>query len=81
MPSYTNLDLRASVALGRWWQTANPRISLFVNNFLDNQDQFPSGYSYQFLIEDGQGRQTLDGIPFYYPLATRNAILSLELDL
>jgi iron complex outermembrane receptor protein len=81
LPSYANLDLRLSVALGKWWEGANPRITLFVNNLLDNLDQYPSGYSYQFLIDDGQGQQTLDGFPFYYPLATRNAVLSLELDL
>jgi outer membrane receptor protein involved in Fe transport len=81
LPSYTNLDLRASLDLSRWWSTGQPRITLFVNNLLDNKDQFPSGYSYQFLIQDGSGQTTLDGIPFYYPLATRNAMLSLELNL
>ncbi len=81
LPSYTNLDLRLSVSLGKWWEGANPRITLFVNNLLDNLDQYPSGYSYQFLIDGGQGQQTLDGFPYYYPLATRNAVLSLELDL
>jgi iron complex outermembrane receptor protein len=81
LPSYTNLDLRLAVALGRWWEGANPSITLFVNNLLDNLDQYPSGYSYQFLIDDGQGQQILDGIPYYYPLATRNAVLSLELAL
>ena len=78
-PSFTNLDLRASQSLGRWWQGANPRITLFVNNLLDNRDQFPSGYSYQFLVQDSAGGDTLDGIPFYYPLATRNFVVSLEI--
>ena len=77
-PSLTNLDLRASQSLGRWWQGANARITLFVNNLLDNRDQFPSGYSYQFLVRDSTG-DTLDGIPFYYPLATRNFVVSLAL--
>lgn len=81
LPSYTNLDLRASVSLRRWWEAGNPRITLFVNNIFNNLDQYPSGYSYQFLIQNSQGGQTLDGIPFYYPLATRNAVLSLEIDL
>ncbi len=82
LPSYTNLDLRASVALGWFREGANPRITLFVNNLLGNQNQFSSGYSYQFLLEDSPGgRQALDGIPFYYPLATRNVVLSLEVDL
>ncbi len=80
-PTLTNVDLRASVDLARWWPAASPRLTLFVNNLFDNLDQFPSGYSYQFLIQDSAGSQTLDGIPFFYPLATRNAVLSLELGL
>ncbi|NHZ73305.1 MAG: TonB-dependent receptor plug domain-containing protein, partial [Nitrospirae bacterium] len=81
LPAYTNVDLRASVSLGRWWASANPRITLFINNLFDNDDQYPSGYSYQFINQGSTGQQTLDGIPFYYPLATRNAVLTLELDL
>ena len=57
------------------------RVTLFVNNLIDNRDQFPSGYSYQFINQSGTGEQTFDGIPFYYPLATRNAVLTLELNL
>jgi iron complex outermembrane receptor protein len=79
-PSYTNVDLRASMEIGRRW-SARPRLTLFVNNLFDNLDQFPSGYSYQFLIEDPAGRRVLDGIPFFYPLASRNALLSIELGL
>ena len=81
LPSYTNADLRASMNLGRWWASANPRITLFINNLFDNDDQYPSGYSYQFINQSGSGQQTLDGIPYYYPLATRNAVLTLELGL
>ena len=77
-PSFTNLDLRASQSLGRWWQGADVSITLFVNNLLNNLDQLPSGYSYQFLVRDRAGGDTLDGIPFYYPLATRNFIVSLD---
>ena len=80
-PSYTNVDLRASVDLGRWWPALSAKITLFVNNLLDDAEQYPSGYSYQFLERDGAGRDRLDGIPFYYPLATRNAVVSLEVDL
>ncbi|MGB6362610.1 MAG: TonB-dependent receptor plug domain-containing protein [Thermoanaerobaculia bacterium] len=81
LPAYTNLDLRASVGLGRLWSAAQPKITLFVNNLLDNKDQYPSGYSYQFINRNTGGVDTLDGIPFYYPLATRNVVVSLELDL
>jgi iron complex outermembrane receptor protein len=81
LPSYTNVDLRASVRLGRWWAAANPRITLFINNLFDSDEQYPSGYSYQFINRSSAGQDTLDGIPFYYPLATRNAVLTLVLDL
>ena len=77
-PSLTNLDVRASQSLGRWFGESDTRITLFVNNVLNNRDQFPSGYSYQFLVRDGAGLDRLDGIPFYYPLATRNFIVSLQ---
>ena len=80
-PSWTNVDLRAAFDLERWWPAAHPRLTLFVNNLLDDLDQYPSGYSYQFLTRDAVGNSTLDGVPYYYPLATRNAVLALELDL
>jgi iron complex outermembrane receptor protein len=77
-PSYANIDLLASQGLGRWWPRSEPRLRLFINNLLNSTDQYPSGYSYQFINRDGAGRDTLDGIPFYYPLATFNATVALE---
>ena len=78
-PSFTNLDVRASQSLGRWWQEVDARVTLLVNNLLDNRDQFSSGYSYQFLVRNaGTGMTSLDGIPFYYPLATRYFVVSLQ---
>ena len=77
-PSFTNLDVRASQSLGRWFGESDTRITLFVNNVLNNQDQLPSGYSYQFLVRDGTGMDRLDGIPFFYPLATLNFVVSLQ---
>ncbi len=81
LPSFTSLDLRASVDLSGWWETGRPRLTLFINNALDSTEQFGSGYSYQFLLEDSAGARSLDGIRYFYPLATRNAIVSLEIDL
>ena len=77
-PSFTNLDLQASQILGRWFHEVDARITLFVNNLLDNRDQLPGGYSYQFLVRDSAGMNQLDGTSFYYPLATRNLIVSLQ---
>lgn len=78
-PSFSNLDLRASHNLGRWWPGAQPRLRLFINNLLNNKNEFPSGFSYQFINRDSNGRDTLDGIPFYYPLATFNLVVMLEI--
>jgi iron complex outermembrane receptor protein len=78
-PAFTNLDLQASVDLGRYWKGGRPRITLYVNNLLDDLEQYPSGYSYQFIVRDGTGGGMIDGIPFYYPLAGRNVIAKLEL--
>jgi iron complex outermembrane receptor protein len=80
-PSYFNLDLRASLTLTRWRSLGRPTITLYVNNLLDDEEQYPSGYSYQFINRDAAGRDAVDGIPFYYPLATRNAIVKLEFTL
>jgi iron complex outermembrane receptor protein len=76
-PAYANLDLRASIDLGRWWSGATPRLTFYVNNLLDDLEQYPSGYSYQFIVRDPSGPETIDGIPFYYPLAGRNLMAKL----
>ncbi len=80
-PSFTNVDLRLAWNLERWWAAASPRLTLYVNNILDDLDQYPSGYSYQFLVEGATGPSTLDGVSYYYPLASRNAVLTLEIGL
>jgi len=80
-PSFTSVDVRARVGLGRWWSGGGPRLNLFVNNLFSDKDQLPSGYSYQFITLDPAGRASLDGIPFYYPLAPRNIAVSIEFDL
>lgn len=67
-PSFFTLDASAA-----WWVTKNVRASLQVNNLLNNRRVFASGYSYQYFAGD-----TLTGIPYYYPQATRNAMLMLD---
>ena len=80
-PSYFNLDLRASVGLNRLRSIGRPRITLYVTNLLDKVDQYPSGYSWQFITRDSGGIDSFGGIPFYYPLATRNFVITLEFNL
>jgi iron complex outermembrane receptor protein len=80
-PAYFNLDLRASLDLGRWLSAALPTVTLYVTNLLDTADQYPGGYSWQFITRSESGGETLDGIPYYYPLANRNFIVTLDFSL
>jgi iron complex outermembrane receptor protein len=77
-PSYVNLDMRASLTLDRWRAAGRPKITLFVNNVLDDERQYPSGYSYQYLTRDPSGDQFLDGTKYYYPLAARNFVVAMD---
>ena len=80
-PAYFNLDFRASIVLNRLRWLGNPKITLFVNNLLDKANQYPSGYSWQYITRDAGGDSTFGGIPYYYPLATRNFIVTLDFKL
>lgn len=76
-PDYTNADLRASFALERWLP-GRPRLNIFVNNLFDNDRIYASGYSYQYFTETSAGDRVLDGIPYYYPSATRNVMATID---
>ncbi|MEE8523713.1 MAG: TonB-dependent receptor [Thermoanaerobaculia bacterium] len=78
-PSYFQLDFRGALELRLWEAAGKPRISLFVNNVLDRGDIYPSGYSYLF-FNRVDGHDTLAGIPFYYPLAPRNFVVTLDFE-
>jgi iron complex outermembrane recepter protein len=77
-PSFVTMDLRASVGLDRWIPLGRPTLNVFVNNLFDNDRIYASGYSWQYFIEDSSGGRTLEGIPYYYPNATRNVMVTLE---
>jgi iron complex outermembrane receptor protein len=82
-PSFTSLDLSASIDLARalgFAAAAHPVLRLHVNNVLDNRRIFPNGYSYQYFVSGpGPSSLTLEGTRYFYPLATRNAFVGLEL--
>ena len=67
-PRYFDVDANASVGIAR-----GTRLKLQINNALNAKKLYPSGYSYQF-INDGKP----DGISYYYPQATRNAVVMLD---
>ena len=70
-PAYFVLDGSASYGL-----TDRIRLTLQVNNILDDETIRPSGYSYLYYTEE-----ELSGTAYYYPHATRNAVLLLDFDL
>lgn len=68
-PAFFVMEANVSYALTSW-----ARASLQVNNLLDNDRVYASGYSYPFIAGD-----TVTGTPYYYPQAGRNAVLLLNL--
>jgi iron complex outermembrane receptor protein len=68
-PAFTTLEANAAVAVAH-----NMTVRLQVNNVLNDKRVFPSGYSYLFLTP----QQTIDGISYYYPQATRNAMVMVD---
>jgi iron complex outermembrane receptor protein len=68
-PAYFVADANVSYAVTPW-----ARVSLQANNVFDNDRIRPSGYSY--LYEAGG---ELTGTAYYYPQATRNAVVLLDL--
>jgi len=78
-PRTFQLDATLVVDLIRWIPAGKPRLKVQVNNILDNRRLWPRGYSYLYANRDAAGAETLAGIPYYYPLATRSAYVSLDM--
>ncbi|HEU4522864.1 MAG TPA: TonB-dependent receptor [Thermoanaerobaculia bacterium] len=72
-PSFVTADANVSVALSRAF-----RLSLQANNLFDNDEIFPSGYSYLFMNRDVTGIDSVSGVPYYFPMATRNFVVMLD---
>jgi iron complex outermembrane recepter protein len=67
-PAYFVLDANASYAVTNW-----ARVTLQVNNVLDSDEIRPSGYSWLYFTGE-----ELSGTAYYYPHATRNAVVLLN---
>jgi iron complex outermembrane receptor protein len=78
-PSYFDLDMVATLDLGRIVKVGQPRLRVQVANLLDNHRIFASGYSYLYFTRAAGGAETPTGIPYYYPLATRAVYVGLDL--
>lgn len=72
-PSFFIIDANAGYDL-----TSQLRVSLQVNNLTNRRRVFPSGYSYLFINRDAAGGESISGIPYYYPQATRNAVVMVD---
>jgi len=80
-PAFFEVDATLSLGLERWIRRGRPRLRLEVGNLLDDRRIWPAGYSYLFLAREASGRETLQHTPYYYPLATRNLLVLLDLGL
>jgi iron complex outermembrane receptor protein len=68
-PRFFTLDGSGTFALGRGVQ-----LRVAVNNVLNNQRVFPSGYSYLALAPGNE----IVGTAYYFPQATRNAMVTIN---
>jgi iron complex outermembrane receptor protein len=71
-PSFATADLNASYALD-----GGLRVIAQINNLFDNDQVYPSGYSYLFFTR-GRGGDTAGGTAYYYPQAGRHAVVMLQ---
>ena len=49
-----------------------------VTNLFNVRQAWPGGYSYQYMNRNGEGHDTLQGIAYFYPLATRSVYVTLD---
>jgi iron complex outermembrane receptor protein len=68
-PAFSTVDANAAIRLSR-----ETTVRIQVNNVLNDKRVFPSGYSYLFLTPE----KTISGVSYYYPQATRNAVITVE---
>jgi iron complex outermembrane recepter protein len=80
-PSFFALDGTAVFSLARWAAAGTPRLTMQVNNILNNKRVYPSGYSWNYITRESNGAETIGGIPYYYPQATRNVVVMLDVRL
>jgi hypothetical protein len=78
LPAYLNLDAGLTIDLDRFLKIGRPRLRVQASNLL-NRRQYGSGYSYLAFERNDAGGETLFGTSYYYPLALRSIVFSLEL--
>ena len=78
-PDWWKVDLSASFDLSPLLKAGRPRLRVSVENLLDDRRIWPGGYSWLYATRDAAGRETLDGTPYYFPMATRSVTAVLDL--
>jgi iron complex outermembrane receptor protein len=68
-PAFSTVDASAAIRMSR-----DTTLRVQINNVLNDKRVFPSGYSYLFLTPE----KTISGISYYYPQATRNAMVMVD---
>ena len=68
-PSFFTVDAKTSYSVTPW-----ARVTLQVNNALNAKKVYASGYSYRYFSDDVR-----TGTSYYFPQATRNAVVLLDL--
>lgn len=71
-PSFFTVDANAAFSL-----TDALRLSVQINNLLNEKRIYPSGYDYLYVVPGG----AVEGTPYYFPQATRNAVVMLDVKL
>ncbi len=78
-PDWWKLDVSATLDLSPLLKTGKPRLRLSVDNLLDDRRIWPGGYSWLYATRNAAGAETVGGIPYYFPMATRNVTAVLDL--
>lgn len=81
-PSWFSMDASATIDLRRlmpFATTGTPQLRIRIDNLLDNDRLYASGYSYLYYQRDALGLDRLEGIRYYYPQATRSVFVALDL--
>jgi len=53
-------------------------VKLQLNNLLNNKRIEPSGYDYVYLNRDAAGQESFAGTSYYFPQATRSAVVMVD---
>lgn len=78
IPEYWLADVRAAVKLGKWFKTCEPTLSLNINNFT-NTKYTPAGTSTSKIVRNSTtGEESVVATPLYFPAATANYFLTLN---